>query len=319
MRTKTKKVVAIFILIAVTVGCFLGMLVKQRIDKEVTIPYSMYKIHEQLSEPENIIKWFLPFAGMDSSTQKIKTTVKRIETGESYLEVTNQSIAGSGIVTGNKNGKKFLLFSIIPDSINTIQCDVQLSYNTTLFKKLFGGNSLEKDAVKSLENLKAYMEDTKKLYGFEIGRETVIDTSFLFSRRTVPQNDKQVGTKKIFEDLIAYAEKNNLGYTGTRIFYTMTHSGDQVTLYASIGISKRFENTVGNVYEYKAMPAGKNLLVAIYQGPYGEANKAYSALEQYKSDYLLSSMAIPFQKFMNEGYDFADDQVVQLKVYYPIF
>ena len=222
-------------------------------------------------------------------------------------------------MTGTKNGKKFLVFNIIPDSTNTTQCDVSLSYNTTLFKKLFGATSLEKEAVKSLDNLKAYMEDTKKLYGFEIGREIVTDTSFLFSRRTVPQNEKQAGTKKLFEDLIAYSQKNNLGYTGTRIFYTMTQNGNQVTLYASIGISNRFENTVGNIYEYKAMPAGKNLLVAIYQGPYDEVNKAYAALEQYKSDYLLSSMAIPFQKFMNEGYDFADDQVVQLKVYYPIF
>jgi len=67
------------------------------------------------------------------------------------------------------------------------------------------------------------------------------------------------------------------------------------------------------------MPVGKNLLEASYQGPFGEAHKAYRALESFKTDHNLSSMAIPFQKFLSDGYDFADDQTVQLKVYYPIF
>ncbi len=314
-----KKAVIVIVLVLVTGLSFWGLTVKQRVDKKVTIPYSMQKIHEQLSIPENMINWYFPFAGIDTLQQKITTTSKRIDASGSYLEIANQSIAGSGIIAGNKKEKKVFIFTILPDTTNIIQCDVQLSYNTTLFRKLFGGGSLEKEAVKSLESLKAYMEDSRRLYGFQIERETVTDTSFLFNRRTVPLSEKQAGTKKLFEDLIHYAEKNNLGYTGTRIFYTMNSSGNHVTLYASIGISKSFENKIGNEFEYKAMPAGKNLLVAVYQGRFGDVYKVYEALEQYKSDYLLSSMAIPFQKFMNDGYDFAEDQVVQLKVYYPIF
>jgi len=50
-----------------------------------------------------------------------------------------------------------------------------------------------------------------------------------------------------------------------------------------------------------------------------QAEKAYKALEEYKKDHNLVSMAIPFQKFMGDGYDFDDNQIVQLKVYYPVF
>ena len=67
------------------------------------------------------------------------------------------------------------------------------------------------------------------------------------------------------------------------------------------------------------MPFGKNLLVANYHGPYGEVHKAYTALENFKADHRLSSMAIPYQKFLQEGYDFSDDEIVQMKVYYPVF
>ena len=67
------------------------------------------------------------------------------------------------------------------------------------------------------------------------------------------------------------------------------------------------------------MPFGKNLLMAVYQGPYGEISKAFTALENFKADHKLSSMAIPYQKFLSEGFDFSDSQIVQMKVYYPIF
>lgn len=319
MKINNKKTGLLLLLLLVAGFCFWGLVVKQRVDKRLTIPYSMQKIQEQLTVPENMAKWYLPFAGIDTTQQKIVATRKKIEAGENYLEIMNQSVAGAGITTGNKNAKKIFVFSIFPDTVNKMQCDVQLSYNTTLFKKLFGAGSLEKEAVKSLDNLKAYMEDTKKLYGFQIEQETVVDTSYLFTRRTVLAAEKQAATKKLFEDLISHAEKNSLGYTGARIFYTVNDAAGQVTLFAGIGISKRFEKKAGNMYEYKGMPAGKNLLVAIYQGPFGEVDKAYAALDQFRSDNYLSSMAIPFQKFMNDGYDFADDQVVQMKVYYPIF
>ena len=256
MRIKSKKIIVVILLILVAGFCFFGLTIKQRTDKKVTIPFSMQKIHEQLSEPDNIIKWYLPFAGIDTTQQKISTTQTKIEANGNYLEIKNQSIAGSGIITGNKDANKVFVLTIIPDSTNRMLCEVQLSYNTTLFKKIFGGSALEKNAVKSLENLKDYMEDTKKLYGFEIGLETVVDTAFVFSRRTVPVNNRQAATKKLFEDLISYAEKNSLGYTGTRIFYSMKNSSGEVTLYASVGISKSFENKTGNLYEYKAMPAG---------------------------------------------------------------
>jgi effector-binding domain-containing protein len=299
--------------------CLVGLLLKYREDKKVSIPFSMQKIHEQISNPEKIIKWYLPFAGVDTTRQALIYTSKKIASGNNYLDIQNQSMAGTGIITGDDATKKVFVFTIIPDSINKMKCDVQLSYNTTLFKKLFGGGSLEKNAVKSLENLKAYMEDTKKLYGFHIEREMVLDTSFLFGRRTVPVIERQAATKKLFENLISYAEKNKLGYTGTRIFYSMKNNMAEITLYASIGITNSFENKQGSPFEYKAMPVGKNLLVATYQGPFGDVYKVYAALDEYRTDYFLTSMAIPYQKFMNEGYDFADDQVVQMKVYYPIF
>jgi effector-binding domain-containing protein len=170
----------------------------------------------------------------------------------------------------------------------------------------------------NLETLKDYMTDTRRFYGFEIQEITVQDTAFLFKRETVPLAEKQVAMKRIFEFLINYANQQNAGYNGTRIFYTL-QSANEITLFASIGVTNMIEPSAASGIEYKRMPLGKNLIAASYQGPFGQSEKAFRALEMFKKDHNLSSMAIPFQKFMSDGYDFSDDQVVQLKIYYPVF
>jgi effector-binding domain-containing protein len=119
--------------------------------------------------------------------------------------------------------------------------------------------------------------------------------------------------------LISYAEKRDAGYNGTRIFYAVPYGTEQIMLFASIGVTNRINIPESEEIQYKKMPFGKNLLMATYQGPYGEVSKVYTALENFKSDHKLSSMAIPYQKFLSEGYDFSDEEVVQMKVYYPIF
>jgi effector-binding domain-containing protein len=318
MTVSPKKVLLITFIVALTGFALFVFFAPQRVDKKVSIPYSLLKIADMLSSTKNIVKWYHPFAITDTAAVNT-SSLKKAYSGKEYVEISEQSMIGVSLIAGNEELKKFFLFTIIPDSVNKLLCDVQLSYNSTLFQKWFNKGLLEEQAEKSLDNLKSYMEDNKRLYGFEIERDVVTDTSFLFLRRTVPLSQRQVATKSLFEELISYAQVKGAGYTGTRIYYTQKNDTANITIFASIGISKRLENKIGNVIEYKGMPAGKNLLVATYQGPFADTYKVYTALEQYKADHYFTSMAIPFQKFMNDGYDFADEQVVQLKVYYPIF
>lgn len=196
--------------------------------------------------------------------------------------------------------------------------EITLSYTTSGFRKWFTKNTLESNAEKSLENLKDYMTDTRRFYGFEIERTTVEDTAFLFTKETCPVSERKAVTKKMFEKLLAYATSKNAGYNGNRIYYTLK-SGNELTIFASIGVNNMVETSASGDIEYKRMPFGKNLLVTTYQGSFMQTDKAYNALEEFKKDHNLLTMAIPYQKFLSDGYDFDDDQVVQLKIYSPIF
>lgn len=287
------------------------------ITREVTVPYSIWRVGEQVNNLGAIRKWFSPFAGA-SAGLPTDTGSGKLQSGEYALELESRTVFNAVMRMSRKEQSALVAFAALSDSGAVRESRIQLRYLSTLGKQWFGESELIRLARQNLENLRDYMTDTKRFYGYEIQEMKVEDTAFLFSRITVPVAEKRKGMVQLFSKLIAYAEKNEAGYNGTRIFYSM-QSGNNITLFAGIGVTNAIETSPTSDIEYKRMPYGKNLLVTSYQGAYGESKKAFEALELFKTDHQLSSMAIPYQKFLSDGYDFADDQVVQLKIFYPVF
>lgn len=310
-----RKIVAGIVLLLSSFFIFYILFFQVEFQKTIHLPLPILAVTEQFKSPENLQKWFTPFAtgvgiSFDSSNQKISN-------GEYRVQIKNQSLYSSLLIYSNSKKEKQFIFSALPDTAKNSVTSLSVIYKSSYFKQWFGQDELTKNALSSFNNFREYIEDSKRVYGYEIKPVKVVDTLFLFERRTVPLVDKRQGMKSIFENLIAYADKNNLGYTGNRIFYSLK-TGDNITLFASIGIARDIEVPKDAAVEIKRMPFEKKLLEATYQGTFGESNKVFAALEKFITDHYLSTMGIPYQKFISDGYDFADDQVVQMKVYYPI-
>lgn len=308
--------VLLILLVLLTGAGFYIFFVPRTYTRQVSVPYTMLKTGEQLYNLKTVAKWYRPFAGAGASNQ---TNGSVLQSGDYSLEILQPSSVSAILKTGYKGRQKEFLFAATPDSGSMDASVLKLVYKSTLFNHWMDKGGLEHQAKESLEELKNYMEDTRRFYGYEIEQVTVTDTLFVFQSATVPLTEKREATKKLFEQLIDYADKKKLEYTGVRIFYFTPYANDKIMLFASIGVTHAAPVLPGEPYQYKRMPFGKNLLAATYQGPYADVTKVYTALENFKLDHKLSSMAIPFQKFLSEGFDFADDQVVQMKVYYPIF
>ncbi|MCX8020152.1 MAG: hypothetical protein N2747_06630 [Chitinophagaceae bacterium] len=292
-----------------------GFFIPATLTKTISVPYNMYKCGEQFNRVEKIVNWFLPFAS-HAENVKVDSVTRTLDNGLFRLKILESTLYKSTLEFSYKNKKKKITYTAITDTSTPNSSFITLTYKTNLAGKLFLKSKPEMFSEKSLDYLKEYMTDTRKFYGFEILRVKVEDTAFLFMRRTVPVSQKRAAMKKMFEELIEYARQKNAGYNGIRIFYSET-SGDEITLFASIGVTSEVPGS-GNI-EYKRMPFGYNLLMTHFQGPFGEAQKAIKALEMFKKDHGLISMAIPFMKFLSDGYDFADEQYVQMKVYYPVY
>jgi effector-binding domain-containing protein len=291
------------------------------VKKKVDITADFVTVSEIMTRVKNIPQWYSPFAGKDTTEITIKLSSEKIISFNNYsLQIEQQTPFNLIVKTiGANNKAQRFTFLLSADTTNDELSLVELTYTTTTFKKWFSKNELEENAEKSLINLKSYLEDNKKLYGFAIERETVSDTTFVLGRRTISVGQKRETLKNLYEELEKYALINNLDFNGTRIFNSYKNSPTEITLLAGIGINKPMTIHTDGAFEYKKMPLGGKLLSAIYQGPLSDVQKVYDALEKYRSDHHLTAMAIPFIKFLNDGYDYADDQIVQLKAYYPVF
>lgn len=314
-----KKIGILLTAIVLIVAGYTGF-VSKTWEKKVSIPYSMLKTGEQLNNAGNLIKWFRPFTANEALKETVQSGQKTAFEAEGYsLQVLQASTIGSVLKLGNGSRQLELTFSAASEPTAMDECTVTMQYKSSLLSHWLDRGKLEAKALESLENLKTFMEDTRQFYGYEIEQTTVTDTAYIFKSSIVPLTDRRAETIRLYDELIAYAHANNGGYNGVRIFYTTPYGTDKIMLFASIGVSNEVKTTPGGAIQYKRMPLGKNLLMATYQGPLNQVSRVFQAMENFKADHKLSSMAIPYMKFMSDGYDFADDQVVQLKVYYPIF
>ncbi len=181
------------------------------------------------------------------------------------------------------------------------------------------GDDLAVTAATAITDLGEKLKTTTYVYGYNILTTTVTDSSFLFQSKVVAKANEAEETKKIFDELIAYAEKRKADYNGVRIFYTQRVNQNEVALFASVGVNNYTPTGPSEKIQYKMMPYGKKLLIMDYEGPYGKSKELFSVLEDYKRYNTLVSMAIPFIKFMSPGYGFADSQVVKARISYPVF
>ena len=309
-----KKKVLLILILAFTAFLFYAIFITRVFKKEINISQPIDLINKQVSSIGNISKWYLPFATGDTSNFKISRD--KIEYSNTTLSITKH--VGLNIwydVAENKKSTT-ILFSVLADTGRSSK--IVLSYESTLWNKIFNRNSIIKTAEESLNNLKEYFADSKKMYGYEMEVIDVTDTAFLFTSKVVAKAIKREAFKNLFESLLNYATDKNLGYTGVRIFYTSDYGNDSIHLFTSIGISNTKDVPLDGTFSLKKMPYKGHLLTAYYQGNFDNVNKAISALGQFKTDNNMTSMAIPFVKLISEGIYFEDNQIIQAKACYPI-
>jgi hypothetical protein len=267
---------------------------------------------EYLSDTTRLNKWMVPFLAAPFKNGKISHE-------QDHLEIS----AHSGLKLGfrrTRSGNTFdFSISVLPHRDSTNSSYLILDYSVPRWKSLTSHRSMIKDARQSLDSLKDYLSNPNKLYGFPIIPALVEDTAFLFASRMVPKDSFATASKALFDMLIGEASRLEAGYNGVRICHFQNESNNQRSIFAGIGVTKRIETKDADKVAYKLMPYHKSLLVIDYAGPYAGVQKAYDALNQFKLDYGYETMAIPFHKYMDEGYGFSDSQFIRTRVCLPIF
>jgi hypothetical protein len=314
------KMLFLSVFATISVSVMYSTLVTKVYFKEVKIESDLLQIIGKLTDMKKVAQWYLPFATGDTSKNVfIGGQLQKLTNSENSIGVERE-LPGSVWYKINSGGKsRSVVYSVFADSARL--CRVRVNYESTLWNNLFGGDEITANAKKSLLNLKEYFTDTKKMYGYEIEMTQLQDTTFLFLSNVVPNSKKREGIKNLFDSLIGYAKDKNAGYTGNRIFYYNSADKDSTHLFGGIGIlnAPSFADQKASAIELKRMPYKTKLLVAYYQDAFKNLKNAYEKMEEYTREHNMTVVALPFTKFLTDGYNFADDQVIQAVVCYPIF
>lgn len=304
------------VLLAIAGFAIYAAFIKKVYTKEIHIPEPFTKIGPQLSDVKNIAKWYMPFASNDTGSFKF-TKGNKVVMGNTSLTLSKIDVGGNWYEITEQNDKQPIVFSLYADTGRTSK--VVLQYENTLLGEWTRKNNIINNARQSLENLKDYFAESKKMYGYTIEVTRVTDTAFLFTSQIVSNTNKKETLKMLYEKLIQTAKEKNNGYNGTRVFYSSPFGKDSIHLFVGIGITQTENINMAGEVTLKRMPYNMNLLVTFYQGSFNKISTAINALEQFKADNNLVSVAIPFVKFITEGTDFSDEQVIQATACYPIF
>ena len=284
------------------------------------VPFTLNKTMEQLEQPQQISKWFLPFADMDTLLVTSNLGVSQRKQQSDHMVSVVDAMPGyvtySLVFEGTE--KRFPVV-VSRDPLNGRNCIVSLPVVNTLWKEFIDPDPHDEVMDNSIRNLERFTNSTRLYYGYTIARTTATDSSSLYITTSTDSTKFSTEAGILLDSLIQYAALNNIQYFGKRIHYRRQQNTDSVQISASIMVNSTAEPKPSAGIIMKPVSAGKDVLVVEYSGPYRNVPAVYKALEQYKKDNSLVGASVPYEEYHSPGYGFLPDDSVQLKVCVPVF
>jgi len=204
-------------------------------------------------------------------------------------------------------------YEIIPSS-STNSITVRTIEKVPLLLYLFAFPN-ENKGEKSVLALKAFLENEKAFYGYNIQIEKVRDTVFAVTRLTIFKNNLFKTLPKEFSKIDTYIKEKNLIQKNFASVSYNSKGDDSLELILGIPVSK-FANGDKDI-KCVSIPKGR-MLTGNYQGKFGEREKIYETFRKYVRDHYLEDVGAPFETYLNNKLPASDSDIVQFKLYYPI-
>ena len=264
------------------------------------VPYTLDRTMEQFSSDTQLKKWFL------KAEKEDRVELIEVKPGTVKLSVETQGL------------QKNYTFHISADLQNRKYCIVDLSVYRTIWKRWFDPDPTDELMVASLKELEAFTNNTQRFYGYDIKKEPITDSCYLFMTAHVTDSTRAIVTKQLFDSLTHYIQVKEQDWHGRRIFYEQPGDSAQLNIFIGTVVTCSLPTSAALGIGQKKLPSGKQQLTAVYEGPYKDIHLVYKAMDQYRKDYSLVGLMLPFEDFLSPGYGYAPDELVRIKVCYPI-
>lgn len=293
---------------------------------DVFIASSFRNVTSALGDPHHWLRW-------DSSLKAVRTADSAIAvhildtTGKSFtitspqttIRVASPNYLQYDIQTQSPSGQSRLLLSVIPYVGNgqpRSQHNSTVAYSeaTNLLFKCFAFLHRSPTPPTILGELRAYLEDPLKFYGFVMRIDTVKEKRFITRKEYLPTGKVLAHLPAVFQTIDRFIAQQP-AVPGHRNISFGKVEPDGVELLAGINIDH--EVSGNDSLHYMEFPNGQIELVGHFQGAFRDRTSAYRAMEKYLLDHELIQNGAPYEKYLSP-LPSSDSGFVNITLHYPL-
>jgi effector-binding domain-containing protein len=284
--------------------------------RTVSIKSNYFDVCQQLIAAGNWKRW------VPEISSKAVTQIQTDTFNSGFLITTpNQAFKVKSISGNTYNVVRTLnhidyhyTYTVVP-AIKGNNTAVVIDAKTNVFKWLVSQieQSAEPDAL--VLNLKSFMEDAKRYYGFTINEKNVAESYIAVKKETIATKNKYPEINKAVKGLNSFIEQNNIKAIQPIYGSYYPYKADSLQILIGIPVNKQLNPTTA--VSFMRMPGGK-VVVGDYQGKYGERQKVYAATEKYIQDHFLQKQIAPFERYLDNKVPANDSDIVNMQINYPV-
>jgi len=185
-----------------------------------------------------------------------------------------------------------------------------------LWRKLYYCLSPDALPLSPIHDLKSFMEDTRRHYGFDLRVVPVRDSLILTASMPRHQTDS-AGTTHLYRRLLQLIHLRHLSADTAFFYKTLIGSGDSARIAVGIPVHQPTKDTAGITLLH--LPPGGKLLTSSWRGTYGSRQRLYDAMALFMKDENLRPVALPLEKYLIADTLVHPDQHIAIDIFYPVF
>jgi hypothetical protein len=211
---------------------------------------------------------------------------------------------------------------LIPVKNDTMKVDwhaeqVTSSNPFVRFSQYRQAKATEKNMNDILQSMKAFLEKTKNIYGFEIKKTLVTDSVLISLRRSFEHYPTVQEIDAMIRDLKKYIVQNKAIERNSPMLNVLRLDSSHYEAMSAIPVDKALPRT--NEFAPKFLLKGGNILEAEVRGGPTTIENGLEEIENYRSDFRYTSPAIPYQLLVTDRLKEKDTTKWITKLYYPVF
>lgn len=305
-------VLSILLLILISVYLFIPRQI--RIASHMQLPVSQEALQRVLANDSNWYKWW------PGETNRNGDSITYLLSGRQY-KLHDAKVLSLPVLISDGNFSlpaEMVLLKVNTDSV-IIQVSAAISSSSnpiSRVKDFFRAKKIKSDFSKLLSAINNHYSITKNLYGYDIQKQRVIDSTLLMNFREMKKQPAAEDIYSLVDELKAYIQKEGAKETGLPMLNIFTNDSVNYMLKVAIPVDRKLPPS-GNM-SYKWMLGGGNILITEVKGGQQEIEKAYKQIQLYIADYNRVAPAIPFESLVTDRRQEKDSTKWVTRIYYPV-